>query len=208
MSTKTGSLVLDIGCGTLVLEERMARTGTKFVGLDLSSSMIHVARAKAASNVVLLANADAEHLPFPDASFDTAVSCYVPKYIEPFRFAKELARVTRHGADVLLYDFARPRGATAPVLRMYIQGGLRAVGLGLRVAGRRESTTFRDLPGIIDGTGWDHELPRIMERIGFERVETASLTGGAVFAYWGRKKATPQRDCAEPKGGEEGHKQE
>jgi len=60
-------LVLDVGCGTLVLEERMARLGTRFVGLDLSPQMVRVARAKSASNVTLLTNADAESLPFPDA---------------------------------------------------------------------------------------------------------------------------------------------
>ncbi|MDE1858503.1 MAG: class I SAM-dependent methyltransferase [Thaumarchaeota archaeon] len=181
-------LVLDVGCGTLVLEDRMARLGTRFVGLDLSPQMVRVARAKSAPNVVLLTSADAESLPFPDGTFDSAVSCYVPKYVDAAGFARELARVTRPGADVLLYDFAKPRGLAAPFFQMYIQGGLRAVALGLGLAGRGEAATFRELPKIIQETRWDEELPRAMERGGFETVEAERLTGGVVFAYWGRRK--------------------
>ena len=60
--------VLDVGCGTLVLEERMPRT--TFLGLDLSPEMVRVAKAKRAPNVTMLAYADAEFLPVSDASFD------------------------------------------------------------------------------------------------------------------------------------------
>ena len=181
-------LVLDVGCGTLVLEERMARLGTRFVGLDLSPQMVRVARAKSASNVTLLTNADAESLPFPDGTFDSVVSCYVPKYVDPAGFVRELARVMRPGADVLLYDFAKPRGPAAPFLQMYIQGGLRAMALVLGLARRTEATTFRELPKIIQETRWDEVIPRAMERGGFEKIEAERLTGGVVFAYWGRRK--------------------
>ncbi len=180
-------LVLDIGCGTLVLEDRMAKGGLKFVGLDLSAEMILVAKAKSASNVALLTNADAEFLPFPGGSFDAVVSCYVPKYVDAEAFAKELARVTRPGAHAAVYDFAKPRGALAPLLQMYIRCGLRAVGVCLALARRREATTFKDLPKIIEDTRWDSELPLALGRCGFEMIETARMTGGVVFAYWGRK---------------------
>jgi demethylmenaquinone methyltransferase/2-methoxy-6-polyprenyl-1,4-benzoquinol methylase len=195
LSTRSKGLVLDIGCGTLVLEERLARLGSKFVGVDLSPEMVGLARAKGTQNLVLLAIGDAEHLPFPDASFDSAVSCYVPKYVDPGRFAAELARVTRAGADVLVYDFAKPSGAAAPFLEVYIQGVLRAMGSALGLAGRGEAAAFRDLPWIIDGTRWDHELPPLMEHNGFQTMEKARLTGGSVFAYWGRKARTNIPSC-------------
>lgn len=180
-------LVLDIGCGTLVLEGRMAGRSAKFVGVDLSSEMVRLGAAKCAANVVLLANGDAEFLPFPDRSFDSAVCCYVPKYVDLVGFAREIARVTRPGGKVILYDFANPRGFASPFLNIYIQGGLRAVGAALGLARRREAATFRDLPWIIGGTRWDQELPGVMAQNGFETIETARLTGGTVFAYWGRK---------------------
>jgi ubiquinone/menaquinone biosynthesis C-methylase UbiE len=183
-----GGLVLDLGCGTLVLEERMARTGHRFVGLDLSPEMTRLGAVKRASNVELLANGDAERLPFSDGAFDAAVSCYVPKYVDAQAFAREIARVTKPGANVVLYDFAKPRGLTAPFLQLYIQWGLRAVGWALAASRKRESSTFKNLPWIIEGTHWDVEVPMAMEASGFESLQTERLTGGAVFAYWGRRR--------------------
>jgi demethylmenaquinone methyltransferase / 2-methoxy-6-polyprenyl-1,4-benzoquinol methylase len=185
-----GDAVLDIGCGTLLLEERLARKGYNFVGLDLAPEMIRRGQRKGIPNVVLLANGDAEFLPFPAGSFDVVVSCYVPKYVDARRFAAEVARVARPGAKVVLYDFARPKGWWAPVLEVYIQGGLRLVGLLLELAGREESSTFTNLPRIIEETAWDDEIVDELEIRGFESIAKAKLTGGAVFAYCGRRRTT------------------
>lgn len=186
-----GGLVLDLGCGTLVLEERLRRTAHSFVGLDLSPEMAKLGAGKRVPNVGLLANGDAESLPFADGAFDAAVSCYVPKYADPWRLAREVARVTKPGAYVVLYDFARPRGLLAPFLQLYIQGGLRVVGWALAASRRGESSTFRNLPWIIDETRWDVEVPRAMDACGFEALQAERLTGGTVFAYWGRKRGGP-----------------
>ncbi|MDG6985421.1 MAG: class I SAM-dependent methyltransferase [Nitrososphaerota archaeon] len=180
--------VLDLGCGTLVLEDMMARTRHRFVGIDLSPEMTKVGAGKRSSNVDLLANADAESLPFADESFDDVVSCYVPKYIDPWKFAREVARVSKPGANAVLYDFAMPRGVASPFLQAYMRGGLRAVGWALAAARREEASTFRNLPWVIEETRWDEEVPLAMERNGFETVETARLTAGVAFAYWGRKR--------------------
>ena len=185
-------ITLDLGCGTLLLEERFSGPGRRFVGLDLSKEMIAVGREKGLRNVALVVNGDAETLPFPDASFDSVVSCYVAKYVRTSRFAGELGRVTRPGGMVALYDFARPRGAFAPILELYIQGGLRWVGLLLRYARRRSAYTYENLPAIIERTSWDSEIVRAMEDIGFQTVATERLTGGTVFAYCGRKGDGPR----------------
>jgi ubiquinone/menaquinone biosynthesis C-methylase UbiE len=187
MDGSKGDAVLDIGCGTLLLEERLARKGYSFIGLDLAPEMIRRGKRKGIPNVVLLANGDAEFLPFPPGSFDVVVSCYVPKYVDIRRFAAEVARVARPGAKVVLYDFARPKGWWAPALEVYIQGGLRLVGLLLELAGREESSTFTNLPRIIEETAWDNEIVNELENRGFESVAKARLTGGAVFAYCGRR---------------------
>jgi ubiquinone/menaquinone biosynthesis C-methylase UbiE len=190
MDGSKGDAVLDIGCGTLLLEERLARRGYSFIGLDLAPEMIRRGQRKGIPNVVLLANGDAEFLPFPAGSFDVVVSCYVPKYVEIRRFAAEVARVTRPGAKVVLYDFAKPKGWWAPALEVYIQGGLRMVGLLLGLAGREESSTFTNLPRIIEETGWDDEIVNELEIRGFESIAKARLTGGAVFAYCGRRRTS------------------
>ena len=183
-----GSLVLDIGCGTLLFEERLRRSGCRFVGLDVTLEMARMGWTKGLAHVSLVINGNAETLPFPDETFDAAVSCYVPKYVSVPRLAGELARVVRRGARVVLYDFARPGGISAPLLEPYIQVGLRAIGLALRKTRNGAAFAFERLPQIVDGTSWDKQIVGAMEERGFETVATSRLTAGAVFAYCGRKR--------------------
>jgi len=191
VGARMGGVVLDLGCGTLLLEERFGGRGWRFVGLDLTREMVRVGLAKGLRNVSALVNGDAENLPFTDGTFDAVISCYVPKYVSTARLARELARVCKPGGSVVLYDFARPRGFLAPFLGLYIDGGLRAVGSLLRLARSRMAFTFDNLPGIIERTAWDREITGAMEGRGFHTVESRALTGGTVFGYFGRKQERP-----------------
>ncbi len=180
-------LVLDVGCGTLLLEARARAEGREFVGLDLSGEMLKGGVRKRLSNVRLMVQGDAESLPFRDCSFDTVVSCYVPKYVAVDVFAAELARVAKAGGSAVVYDFARPKGSFSLLLDLYIQGGLRVVGHMLGILGREEAITFNELPKIIMRTEWDARIVGAMESEGFRCVDAERLTGGAVFAYFGVK---------------------
>jgi arsenite methyltransferase len=75
-----GERVLDLGCGagtdTLVAAQMVGPEG-RVVGIDMTPEMLGKARAATAelgaTNVELL-EAEAERLPFPDASFDVVIS--------------------------------------------------------------------------------------------------------------------------------------
>ena len=75
-----GERVLDVGCGagtdTLVAAQMVGPEG-RVVGIDMTPEMLAKARAATAElgarNVELL-QAEAERLPFPDASFDVVIS--------------------------------------------------------------------------------------------------------------------------------------
>lgn len=188
MPGRDADLVLDLGCGTLLMEERLAHWSCRFVGLDLTERMVRIGRSKELGNVSLLVNGDAEYLPFPDKAFDSVISCYVAKYVNVFKFSSELARVTKPGGAAVLYDFARPRGALAPFIDLYIQWGLRTAGVLLELARKEAAFTFTTLPGIIEETEWDLEIVRAMEGAGFETSDVRRMTAGVVFAYSGRKK--------------------
>lgn len=182
------ALILDLGCGTLLFEERLRLSNCRFVGLDVTPEMARIGWTKGLGNVSLVINGDAETLPFPDETFDAAVSCYVPKYVSMTRLAGELARVVKPGARVVLYDFARPCGLSAPLLEPYIQVGLRAIGLVLRKTRNGAAFAFERLPQIVNGTSWDREVVGAMEDRGFETMAATPLTAGVVFAYAGRKR--------------------
>lgn len=96
--------VLEAGCGTGLLLDRMARVASRVVGVDLSMGMI--ARARARGHRVV--QADLRFLPFPDASFDTVASFKVLAHVPaPERAVAELARVLRPGGHLVLEFYNR-----------------------------------------------------------------------------------------------------
>ena len=90
--------ILDVGCGTGLIGERLAYCGyTKMDGLDFSQEMLDVARTK---NVyVALINADlTQPLSIKTASYDVIVSCgtFTHGHVGPEAF-DELLRIIRTG---------------------------------------------------------------------------------------------------------------
>ncbi|MBF6340522.1 class I SAM-dependent methyltransferase [Nocardia abscessus] len=97
----TGKLVLEIGCGSAPCARWLAGQGARPVGLDLSRGMLErglAAMARGGPHVPLV-QADAEALPFPDASFDLACSAFgaVPFVADSALVMREVARVLRPG---------------------------------------------------------------------------------------------------------------
>ncbi len=193
-----GGLVLDVGCGTLLTEERATGLGRRFVGLDLSDEMLRNGQRKNLEVVELLTEGDAEALPFGSETFGAVVSCYVAKYVDLGGFASELARVCKPRGLVLLYDFAKPTGMLAPLLDIYIQGGLRAVGYAANLTRRGSAFTFSNLPKIVDGATWYADVAEVMEENGFRTLGLRRMTGGAVYAYAGVREGTPKSGEEQP----------
>lgn len=101
-----GSVVLDVGCGFGLESLRLAslvQPDGRVVGIDRSAGFIEEAQARArqAKLAVEFQVADAEELPFPDASFDTARAERLLVYLpDPKRAVEEMRRVTRPGGTV------------------------------------------------------------------------------------------------------------
>jgi SAM-dependent methyltransferase len=103
--------VLDVGSGPGLLATEVAATvgaRGRVCGVDVSDSMLAVARARpvpAGAAPVEYRTAPAEHLPFPDASFDVAVSTQVLEYVPDVAAATaQLWRVLRPGGRLLVLD--------------------------------------------------------------------------------------------------------
>jgi len=105
LSKVTGK-ILDVACGT-GLNIPMFPAGSEITAVDLSPNMLEIARANATKHglKVNLAVMDAEHLEFPDGSFDTVVStlstCTFP---DPVKALREMKRVCRRNGLILLLE--------------------------------------------------------------------------------------------------------
>ena len=114
-----GARVLEVGCGPGHLSIRLAEQGLDVTGLDLDPSMIERARANAieadATNRPTFVVGDAAALPFPDATFDVAVSTFsVHHWTEPATGLAEIGRVLRPGGRALIWDI-KPDGVPLPI---------------------------------------------------------------------------------------------
>jgi ubiquinone/menaquinone biosynthesis C-methylase UbiE len=98
--------VLEVAVGT-GLNLPLYPDGLRLTGVDLSPAMLALARQRAADldRDIDLQEADAQRLPFPDASFDTVVCTLSLCAIPDDRAAiVEMWRVVRPGGQVVLLD--------------------------------------------------------------------------------------------------------
>ena len=113
-----GDRLLDVGCGTGNAALLAAQAGAEVVGVDPAPRLLGVARERAAAAGVSpeFVVGSAESLPFPDASFDLAVSIFgVIFAAEPERAIGEMLRVLRPGGRVLIAAWL-PTGAIATLM--------------------------------------------------------------------------------------------
>ena len=135
LAVPPGSRLLDVGCGSGQLALMAAKDGLDVTGVDIASNLIERARARAQAEGlrVRFEEADAEALPFEDASFDAVVSLIAAMFApRPDFVAKELLRVCTPGGTIAMANwtpqgfvgqmfkavskFIAPSGMPAPVL--------------------------------------------------------------------------------------------
>jgi SAM-dependent methyltransferase len=91
---------IELGCGTAYISAWMARRGARVVGIDNSEAQLATARRLQAQHGLSfpLLHGNAEAVPYPDASFDFAVSEYgACLWADPYRWIPEAARLLRPG---------------------------------------------------------------------------------------------------------------
>jgi SAM-dependent methyltransferase len=112
-----GSTVLDVGCGTGVLAERLLREGYNVTGADPFAAMLE--RMMAREPRIRAVQATGQCLPFADDTFDLTYSVAVMHHIADPKDIRdtllEMARVTKPGGHVLVWDH-NPRNPYWPIL--------------------------------------------------------------------------------------------
>ena len=159
--------VLDVACGTGDMAVELLRQGCSVTGVDLSKEMMAIAKQKAPQVEYKLA--DAEHLPFEDATFD-AVTCAfgVRNFVHLEQGLSEMLRVLKPGGRMVILELATP---DSPLLRPFYNLYTRHIipWLGQHLAGSRDAYTYlpRSIEHFPKGTDFIH----IIENAGASATE-------------------------------------
>jgi demethylmenaquinone methyltransferase/2-methoxy-6-polyprenyl-1,4-benzoquinol methylase len=181
------SVVLDLAAGTGDLTMALARQArpARIVSTDFVPEMLEVAKEKAARydgpTTIEFAIADAQDLPFDDASFDVVTIAFGVRNL-PDRAAnfREVVRVLKPGGRYLVLEFTRP---PFPPFRAAYHAYLRTVipALGGMVAGDRAS--FEYLNESILAFPRQVALAAELHKAGFSAVSWHNLTFGIVAVH-------------------------
>jgi len=187
--------ILDVATGTAGVALQLARRSPgRIVGLDLTEAMLRRGREnvqrKGAENSIQLVAGSADHLPFPDETFDALTFTYLLRYVgDPAATLRELARVVKPGAPVASLEFHVP---PQPFWRFWwwlytrtllpAAGGLAGrswFGVG-RFLGPNITEHYRRYPLAWTVDAW--------REAGFADVGVRIMSLGGGLVMWGRKR--------------------
>jgi demethylmenaquinone methyltransferase/2-methoxy-6-polyprenyl-1,4-benzoquinol methylase len=175
----TGSIVLDVACGTGDLCRELAAHGHQPIGVDLSPGMLSHARTSAP-----LVLADALAAPFRSVSFDGAVSGFALRnVVDLSALFSELARVLRPGGRISLLDLGEPEAGLLRLgHRFWCTYGVPLVGSLLS-----DAEAYHYLPRSFAYLPRPAEVVKLLEAAGFEGVQHELLSGGISQLYLGTR---------------------
>lgn len=99
-----GKDAIELGCGTAYVSAWLAKRGARPVGIDNSPKQLETAKRLQQEHGIefplLLGNA--ENVPYPDASFDYAISEYGASiWCDPYKWIPDAARLLRPGGELM-----------------------------------------------------------------------------------------------------------
>jgi demethylmenaquinone methyltransferase/2-methoxy-6-polyprenyl-1,4-benzoquinol methylase len=195
-----GSWTLDVASGTgLVARALVDSKQVKVVALDQSEAMLRAGMGADASgrgdatDPLVRVLAQAEELPFRDATFDSVTFTYLLRYVEdPGATLAELSRVLRPGGALACVEFHIPDGALARLgWSLYTRLAMPLVGALVSPAWRH---TGRFLGPSISSFYRRYPLPeqvRLWQLAGIHHVRTRVMSLGAGIVISGLKGAVP-----------------
>lgn len=180
--------VLDVATGTADVALAIAkRTEASVVGLDPSTGMLDVGRAKVTKRVlddrVSLVEGDGQDLPFEDDRFAGAVISFGIRNV-PDRDAclREMARTVRPGGRVIVLELSEPtkRGPIGAAARFHVHHVVPRLGAWL--SGDKE---YRYLQQSVAAFPPAADFVEQMENAGLNAVSATALTFGVAHLYVG-----------------------
>jgi SAM-dependent methyltransferase len=96
--------LLEIGCGTGIWTEVLARLPCAVTSMDLSEDLLGIARRKSYAHPVHFICGDVEHLSFPDHTWDVVCGLSVLHHLDLKAALREIYRVLKPGGRFLFSE--------------------------------------------------------------------------------------------------------
>lgn len=179
--------ILDLACGTGIVTGllRAACPKARIVGVDFTAEYLDVARERfQGDDQVTFIESNAETMEL-EGEFDSVVSCYIPKYVDPDILLERLKGHLAPGTVVALHDFDYPRGAIPRAVWKTHMWALKT--LGRRIYPEWKVVFDENLAGLIRDSHWPKRYRRAFADHGYEDVAYEKLTfrsAGIVKARW------------------------
>jgi demethylmenaquinone methyltransferase/2-methoxy-6-polyprenyl-1,4-benzoquinol methylase len=184
-NVRPGQHVLDVASGTgdlaLAFAKRVGPQG-RVVMSDINGQMLTRGRNRLIDQGCPVESVvcDAEHLPFPDASFDLVTVAFGLRNMTDKQAAlKEMARVLKPGGKCLVLEFSK---VAAPLEKIYDLYSFKVLPwLGGKIA--RDEASYRYLAESIRMHSGPKELAEMLSSAGFDIVRYQTMSAGVVALH-------------------------
>ncbi len=185
---RPGERILDLAGGTGDIAFRLARAGAEVTVADINPDMLAVGRERARRRGLQgldFAVANAEAMPFADASFDAVTIAFGIRNVTHIEAAlADMRRVLKWGGRFFCLEFSTTEWpAFARAYDLYSMNIVPRIG---RLVAR-DAESYRYLVESIRRFPTMAAFARMIEEAGFGRVSATPILGGAVAIHSGWK---------------------
>jgi len=177
--------VLDLCCGTgdmtlALLRHRPSTASTApILAVDFSHNMLSLGKLKFSESAVLPIEADALHLPLPDASLDLVSSAFGFRNLASYEAGlAELFRVLKPGGEFAILDCNQPEGLLGSLYNLHLHRILPMVGALLS-----NPSAYAYLPASIARFPRPPRMIDMIRAAGFRSASWTSYTFGVAGLY-------------------------
>jgi SAM-dependent methyltransferase len=191
----SGLDAIELGCGTAYVSAWMAQRGARVVGIDNSERQLQTARRLARKHGIelTLIHGNAESIPYPDASFDFAISEYgAAIWCDPRLWIPEAHRLLRPGGHLVFLGTTPLAMICTPLSGAACEARLHRDYFGMH---KFDWTQVEIDPGGVEFNLPISEWLRLFRETGFEVLdfqelrapETADGLSFAIPAEWAKR---------------------
>jgi demethylmenaquinone methyltransferase/2-methoxy-6-polyprenyl-1,4-benzoquinol methylase len=183
-------LMLDVATGTGDFAiQALDLNPVKVIGVDISEGMLDVGRkkivVKGLESKIELLSGDSENLPFPDNNFDAVTVGFGVRNFENLeKGLREINRVMKPGAMLIILEFSRPRSFPfKQIYNLYFKSILPKIGRWVS----RDKAAYTYLPESVEAFPDGNDFIKILHGTGFKNTACKALTFGTSSIYSAQK---------------------